>query len=223
MPDLVEPASTTLTNAEVLAIAGLEKTALLANAQVQLGLYKSNVIVTRDTKLNVLTEATFGGYSRITLSAWNGPYADQFGSGYILSNLQIFTCDGTAGNQIYGYFATKANAGVRATATNVGNAGAYDVNFVVTNGGTLYEVPPTVHLTGATGSGATAHAVLTNGVVTDIVLDTPGSGYTTYTVVIDYPSSLISVSPLAQPLSMNLATDAMACVQEIEIPTITNS
>ena len=45
-------------------------------------------------------------------------------------------------------------------------------------GGALYQQVPDV-IIGGNGSGATAHAVLTNGVVTDIVIDTKGQDYTT--------------------------------------------
>ncbi len=51
-------------------------------------------------------------------------------------------------------------------------------SFTVTNGGTGYTSPPAVALTGGGGTGATAHAVLTGGVVTSIVVDTAGEGYT---------------------------------------------
>jgi hypothetical protein len=221
MPDLIEPASTTISNNEMFNLANQEKTALLANSSVQLGLYTNNVTANRNTKLSDLTEATFGGYSRQTISAWDGPYLDPTGNAYLLSPLQVFTCNGSGSNQCYGAFLASVNSGVQATATNVGNSGAYASAFVITNGGTLYETPPKVHLTGATGAGATAHAVLTGGVVTSIVLDNPGSAYTTYTVVIDPPMSLVAVDPFVQPVGMALATDALPFIQEISIPAIT--
>jgi len=45
-------------------------------------------------------------------------------------------------------------------------------------GGNGYTSVPQVVITGGGGTGATAHAVLTNGVVTSVVVDTPGTGYT---------------------------------------------
>lgn len=67
----------------------------------------------------------------------------------------------------------------KATATAV--AGAI-TSIAVTRGGT-YTTAPTVAITGA-GTGATAHAVLTDGTVTSIVVDTGGSGYATATTTV---------------------------------------
>jgi hypothetical protein len=103
---------------------------------------------------------------------------------------------------------------VAATATNTGNGlGGYSTAFNITNPGRGYPIykAPAVVLTGAGGSGATAHAVVTpnadddqatgpdgddatgvdadndeTGSVTGIVLDSPGSGYTSYGVEITY-------------------------------------
>jgi hypothetical protein len=79
---------------------------------------------------------------------------------------------------------------VAATATNPGKKGAYSATFNITNPGSEYPAnqPPTVTLTGAGGSGARAHAVITNGTVSAIVLDNPGSDYTSYGVEITGPS-----------------------------------
>jgi hypothetical protein len=221
--DLTVPQQTVLTNAENLAIAAAEAAALTASSLVQMGLYTNNIVPGRDTTLSTLNEATFGGYGRTTIAAWDGPYVDATGNSWITSGLQVFTADGTSSNQIYGSFLARENAGVHATATNAGNAGAYAALFTITNGGTLYESPPKVRLTGATGSGATAHAVLTAGVVTSIVLDTPGSAYTTYTVVIDPPMSLVAVNQFTAPIGMSLPTDAIVTNQEISIPPIIDS
>jgi hypothetical protein len=50
--------------------------------------------------------------------------------------------------------------------------------IAVTAGGTGYGSPPSVILTGGGGTGASATAVLTAGVVTSIVVNTQGTGYT---------------------------------------------
>ena len=54
-------------------------------------------------------------------------------------------------------------------------------SITVTAGGSVYESVPAVTITnttGSTGSGATATAVLTDGVVTSITVNTPGNNYT---------------------------------------------
>jgi len=56
--------------------------------------------------------------------------------------------------------------------------------FVVENGGTGYSVAPQIVISGGGGSGATAYAVVSNGAITDIVVDSPGENYTTYPTVI---------------------------------------
>lgn len=54
------------------------------------------------------------------------------------------------------------------------------------SGGDGYVTAPLVSFSGGGGSGATAHAVITDGKVTSIVIDTVGTGYTTDpTVVFD--------------------------------------
>jgi hypothetical protein len=55
--------------------------------------------------------------------------------------------------------------------------GGVSPNITVTNGGSGYGSVPTVTISGGSGSGATAIAVLTNGVVTSITLTNPGHGY----------------------------------------------
>jgi hypothetical protein len=45
-------------------------------------------------------------------------------------------------------------------------------------GGTGYATPPAVTISGGGGSGATAHATVAGGLVTAVIVDTPGKGYT---------------------------------------------
>lgn len=54
--------------------------------------------------------------------------------------------------------------------------GGVSPNITVVNGGN-YATAPTVTISGGSGSGATAHAVLTGNTVTSVVLDNPGTGY----------------------------------------------
>lgn len=49
--------------------------------------------------------------------------------------------------------------------------------FVITNGGSGYSTAPPVTISGGSGTGATAHAVISQGVVIAVVLDNPGTGY----------------------------------------------
>ncbi len=59
----------------------------------------------------------------------------------------------------------------------------------VSNGGQNYASAPAVTFSGGGGTGAAAHAVLTNGLVSSIVIDSAGSGYTTPpTVAIGAPA-----------------------------------
>lgn len=221
MADVIEPIASVLTQNEIVDILNLEEADLAANALVQLGLYTNSITPGPSTTLANLTEATFGGYARKTISAWNGPYVDQLGNAYLISALQVFTCDGTNGQGIIGSFLAKNNGGTLAVATNPGNAGEYHINFTVTNPGTLYQTAPRVNLTGATGTGATAHSIINgDGEVIDIVLDNPGSGYTTYTVVIDSPQSLVATNPFPAAVNMSAATDALPTTQQLTIPPI---
>lgn len=56
--------------------------------------------------------------------------------------------------------------------------GDYITGFKITNPGFGYTSAPTVQITGGGGSGATAHAIVYNGQVTEIVVDKQGNGYT---------------------------------------------
>lgn len=49
--------------------------------------------------------------------------------------------------------------------------------IIITNGGSGYSTPPSVTITGGSGTGATAHAVLQDGVVVAVVVDNVGLGY----------------------------------------------
>ena len=55
--------------------------------------------------------------------------------------------------------------------------GGVSPNITVTNGGTGYGIAPTVTISGGSGTGATAHAVVQNGSVIQVILDNPGHGY----------------------------------------------
>jgi hypothetical protein len=194
--------------------------ATILGGTVWLKLYQNNVTVSDQTVLSDVQECNFGGYAKAVISSFSSANIDQVGNAWALTPLEVFQCNGVSGNNVYGAYLT-GSTGVQATATNAGNVGAYASVFVITAGGSGYQIAPAVLLTGATGSGAAAHAVITGGVVTSIVLDSPGSAYTTYTVVIDPPELLLAISPFGVNIPVSLATDAIPFVQQVGIPSIT--
>lgn len=60
--------------------------------------------------------------------------------------------------------------------------------YVVTNGGSGYNVVPNVSVSGGSGTGATARALLNNGVISSIIPIEFGTGYTNPIVTIDPPT-----------------------------------
>jgi hypothetical protein len=86
---------------------------------------------------------------------------------------------------------------VPTVAEGIANVSAGSVfGVTVTNGGGGYgATPPSVTFSGGGGSGAIAYAVLTNGVVTQIVMSVTGTGYTSApTVNIDAPTPIVASS-----------------------------
>jgi hypothetical protein len=63
--------------------------------------------------------------------------------------------------------------------TDLFTSGSLSPDATVTNGGRGYTSPPTVTISGGTGTGATATAVIKDGVVTEIDITNPGTGYST--------------------------------------------
>lgn len=222
MPDLYEPIATQQTAGSALQALSDYMVDLLALTDLKVILYQNNVVPSPTMDISALVEADFGGYTRQTVAALSGPFLDSSNQAYSQTALLTFTADGSSANSIYGAALVGTPAGATpATATNPGNAGAYDPAFVITAGGGGYQTVPKVRLTGATGSGATAHAVLTAGMVTDIVLDTPGSAYTTFTVDIDPPLELIQLSQLSNSgIAMALTTDALPTYIQLTQPSV---
>ena len=220
MPDLYDPIQTQVTPPAAVEILSDFITDLLARTHLYAILYSNNVALTPQITLQQLTEATFGGYARQTVSSFNGPYIDPNHAAYAQSPLLTFACNGTASNTIYGSALVGTPPGATpATATNAGAAGGYSGSFTITGGGSGYQFPPAVKLTGAGGSGAAAHSVITGGVVTDIILDSPGTGYSTYPVVIDPPLQLIQINQLSTSgISMALSTDALPTYVQLTQP-----
>jgi FtsP/CotA-like multicopper oxidase with cupredoxin domain len=91
-----------------------------------------------------------------------GPYPNWANSEYTLPNVDVTISDGTGAN---------------ATATATVGANGALTNVVVTNGGSGYSANPSIGFLSGSGSGASATAVVSKGVITAILLSTPGSGY----------------------------------------------
>lgn len=80
-------------------------------------------------------------------------------------------------DNIDGPFVTINGSGRGATATATLSGSGTLSGITVTNGGTGYDASTTVTLSGGSGSGATATATVSGGVVTGITLTNGGSGY----------------------------------------------
>lgn len=199
---------------------------IAARSIKQVGLYANNVTPNVNLTLANLTEASFGGYARITATPFTAIGRDPQGNSYATTPLLVFQANGNApSNLIYGAFlvATKPG-GTTATATNAGNgSGGYDTDFNVTNAGAGYEAAPPVTITGADGIGASAHAVINaSGQVTSLVLDAAGSGYTTYTLTMQAPVELVKISQLSQTgIAMGAATNQLVTFMQVQMPPAT--
>ena len=87
---------------------------------------------------------------------------------------------------------TSTNTSRQATAS-ANRSGSFIISYNLLDGGSGYTTPPNVHVSGGGGSGATAHAIVSGGVVTDVLADLAGSGYSsTPTVTIDPPPENLS-------------------------------
>jgi hypothetical protein len=76
------------------------------------------------------------------------------------------------------------SSGTGATATSALTGSTVSTTFTVTAGGSGYTTAPTVILSGGGGSGATATATVSSGVVTALTRTAAGSGYTSPPIVI---------------------------------------
>jgi fibronectin-binding autotransporter adhesin len=70
-------------------------------------------------------------------------------------------------------------SGTGAGATATATLGVTAASFTISGGTTVYSAAPTVTISGGGGTGATATAVLTGGVVSGIAITNAGTGYTT--------------------------------------------
>jgi trimeric autotransporter adhesin len=97
----------------------------------------------------------------------------------------------TGAGQFQFALVTSTNTSVQATATAImGGSSPHEFveSFNLTSGGSGYVNPPAVAITGGGGSGGSAQATVSDGLVTSISIISPGSGYTsTPTVTIGAP------------------------------------
>ncbi len=95
--------------------------------------------------------------------------------------------------------ATVGNAGVGATGHTTLAGGT--VTAQVDSGGQDYRGAPAVTFTGGGGTGMTGHAVVTNGAVSQVVIDTQGTGYTSAPAlaIAPPPGGEITVIALTSP------------------------
>lgn len=223
--ELQVPASNVLTNKAILDLLADFKADLEARALVQVGLCKNNFTPDRGLNLGSLSEAGFGGYARVAIDTWDGPFLNALGQGTILdSALALFQADGTGETDtIYGYFIAGDNSGDTATATAVVTSGSV-TSVNVDTGGTKYEGLVTVTFSGGGGTGATATATVTDGVITMITVTNGGTGYATApTVTISAPQTLLETGLFPAPVSMGLATDALPMVPSIALQPVSYS
>ncbi len=82
-------------------------------------------------------------------------------------------------------------------------SGGVSPNLKVTAGGSSYASAPAVTISGGSGSGASAHAIVAGGAVVSLVLDTPGSGFLagdTLTVAFGGPGSGATATAIIWPV-----------------------
>lgn len=102
-----------------------------------LRLYQNNITPSDTDTAATYTEATFTGYSAITLTGanWNAASA-----GSITFNAQqTFTCSGASSNSIYGYYVTQVTSGVL-----IWSERDVSAPFSITTSGDAVKLTPTI-------------------------------------------------------------------------------
>jgi len=225
MPDVYDPIAAQMSAAAAINQLNAFNTDLIGRTHLLLELYQNNVSPSAGNTLAAFTEATYSGYAAISavtpltgvstgLNASNQAYQD--------AGLFAFACNGAGvSNTIYGAtLVGTPTTSTQATATATESGGLYN-SVTITNAGAGYTRAPKVTATGATGSGALLHSTLSaTGTVATIVIDSPGSGYTTATLSIEEPLELIKQIVFPNPISMALATDLINTYLEIVEPAV---
>ncbi len=227
MPDVYDPISAQMSSNAAIDQLNALIADLVGRTTCQLELYSNNVAPAPGNSLAAFVEATFSGYSAVSLIT---PFTDADvglnpnAVAYADAGIASFACDGGGNtNTIYGAVITATpGTASTATATATESGGVYNSGFTITGAGAGYTRAPKVTLTGATGSGATATATINGaGQVTAITLTNGGTGYTTATVSIEAPLELIKQIVFNNgPISMALATDLINTYAELAEPSI---
>jgi hypothetical protein len=223
MPDFYAPINAQLSAQAAQEMCADFKTDLLARTNLKLQLVQNNVTPRPGNTLANFQIANFSGYADFTVSTFSAVALDSNNNAFMTSNIANFACSGAGvSNTIYGsVLVGTPSGGVLATATNTGSGTGYSPIFTIVSGGAGYTAPPPVSLTGANGAGAAAHSVLNaNGSVNEII-DSAGTGYTTYTVVLGPPLELIKQNVLSTGgISMALSTDQIPTFTQIVVPSV---
>lgn len=103
---------------------------------------------------------------------------------------------------------TDGGAGTGATALVTGISGGVITQISITAGGTDY-ISPVVGFTGGGGSGAAATANIGAGVISSVVLDTPGAGYTDAPTVIVQAGLNSAASATLQLMPFGVSGDSI--------------
>ena len=201
---------------ELLTILGLWKTNILTRTPV-IKLFKTSTPITDTTLLSALTECDFSGYAPSAVATINGPAIDQTGNAYLTAALAYFANDGGGtGNQVFSAaLVAEIPGSTQATGTVTTTAGVVSAP-VITLAGAGYVTAPKVTVLGG-GTGAVITATIAGGVVTALNLVSGGTGYTAATIVIDPPYEIIAAQNLASPVPMNVATDALPLVLQLNM------
>ena len=120
-----------------LAAAAVGALATPPLATLVFGLYQNQVALTPGTVLTDLLDATFDGYSKVTVTGWNAPYENLQGDIVVSpSVLPAFHCTGTVSvNTCYGYY------GYRPDTTILQIAGQFETAISPTPGQRFSVVP----------------------------------------------------------------------------------
>ena len=227
MPNVYDPQG-----GQMSSVSAQEKlddyvTDLLARTTCQLWLYQNNVSPAPQNTLANFQPATYSGYAPVNVAAFNPSGTIPLDTNYnavVTSLLFNFQCSGAGvNNQIYGSLLVATPVGaLPASATNTGSGTGYSPTFLIVDAGLGYTAPPAISLTGSAGSGAAAHAVLNaNGSINEIILDSAGSGYSSYTVVIAPPVELIKQNVLSTTgISMAKNTDVIPTYTQLIEPSV---